>query len=258
MAHSTAVELFDEGLERRVGAVDRDHAGAMVLFIPGFMQRGDAWRPVAELLPERYPSRLLDHSEHSFEGRMGEILESGADVLVGYSLGGRLALRAALRSPGSFTAVVLVGSTAGLEEGPMRAQRAEADEKLASWIEAMPIEDIVALWERQPLFADQPESLVEEQRPGRLSQDPRSLALLLRTAGQGVLEPVWHELPALALPLLAIAGARDDGYSAAAKRIAHVAPNARAAIVEDAGHAAHLQRPEEVARLITAFLDGLP
>jgi len=229
----------------------------MVLFIPGFMQRGDAWRPVAELLPERYPSTLLDHSEHSFEGRMGEILESGADVLVGYSLGGRLALRAALRSPDSFTAVVLVGSTAGIEEGPMRAQRAEADEKLASWLEAMPIEDIVALWERQPLFADQPESLVEEQRPGRLSQDPRSLALLLRTAGQGVLEPVWHELPALELPLLAIAGARDDGYSAAAKRMAHVAPNARAAIVEDAGHAAHLQQPEEVAGLITGFLDGL-
>ena len=38
-----------------------------MLFIPGFMQRGDAWRPVAELLPERYPSRLLDHAEHSFE-----------------------------------------------------------------------------------------------------------------------------------------------------------------------------------------------
>ena len=95
----------------------------------------------------------------------------------------------------------------------MRAQRAEADEKLASWIEAMPIEDIVSLWERQPLFADQSDALVEAQRPGRLSQDPRSLALLLRTAGQGVLEPVWHELPALELPLLAIAGARDDGYS---------------------------------------------
>lgn len=229
----------------------------MVLFIPGFMQRGDAWRPVAELLPERYPSRLLDHAEHSFEGRLREIAESGADVLVGYSLGGRLALRAALRSPESFTAVVLVGSTAGIEEGPLRVQRVEADEKLASWMEAMPIEDIVGLWERQPLFADQSDALVESQRPGRLSQDPRSLALLLRTAGQGVLEPVWHELRALELPLLAIAGARDDGYSSAAKRIAHLAPNARAAIVEDAGHAAHLQRPEEVARLIGEFLDGL-
>ena len=228
-----------------------------MLFIPGFMQRGDAWRPVAELLPERYPSRLLDHAEHSFEGRLREISEAWADVLVGYSLGGRLALRAALRSPGAFTAVVLVGSTAGIEEGPMRVQRAEADEKLASWMEAMPIEDIVALWERQPLFADQSETLVEEQRPGRLSQDPRSLALLLRTAGQGTLDPVWDELHSFELPLLAIAGARDDGYSAAARRIASVAPNARAAIVEEAGHAPQLQQPEAVAEAITDFLDQL-
>jgi 2-succinyl-6-hydroxy-2,4-cyclohexadiene-1-carboxylate synthase len=231
----------------------------MVLFIPGFMQRGDAWRPVAELLPERYPSRMLDHAEHSFESRLREIAEQGAGgVLVGYSLGGRLALRAALRSPDAFSGVVLVGATAGIEEGPLRTTRAEADEKLASWMEAMPIEDIVGLWERQPLFADQSDALVEEQRPGRLSHDPRSLALLLRTAGQGVLEPVWHELRSLDLPLLAIAGARDDGYSAAAKRIASTAPRGRAAIVENAGHAAHLQRPDEVARLLSEFLDGVP
>ena len=227
-----------------------------MLFIPGFMQRGDAWRPVAELLPERYPSTMLDHSEHSFEGRLREIGDSGADVLVGYSLGGRLALRAALRSPESFRALVLVGSTAGIDEGPLRVARAEADEKLASWMEAMPIEDIVGLWERQPLFADQPDALVDEQRPGRLSQDPRSLALLLRTAGQGVLEPVWHELRSLELPLLAVAGVRDDGYTRAAKRIGSTAPNGRVAIVENAGHAPHLQRPDEVAGLITEFLDS--
>jgi 2-succinyl-6-hydroxy-2,4-cyclohexadiene-1-carboxylate synthase len=227
----------------------------MVLFIPGFMQRGDAWRPVAELLPERYPSRMLDHAEHTFEGRMAEILSSGARDLVGYSLGGRLALRAALRSPESFVAVVLVGSTAGVEEGPLRVARAEADERLASWIEAASMEDVVSVWERQPLFADQSDALVESQRPGRLSQDQRSLALLLRTAGQGVLEPVWHELSQLELPVLAISGARDDGYTRAAKRIASTAPRGRAAIVEEAGHAPQLQRPEEVARLLTEFLD---
>jgi 2-succinyl-6-hydroxy-2,4-cyclohexadiene-1-carboxylate synthase len=229
----------------------------MVLFIPGFMQRGDAWRPVAELLPERYPSALLDHGEHSLEGRLAEIAaaaEEGA-VLVGYSLGGRLALRAVLRDPCRYAGVVTVGATAGLDDPSLRSARAEADDRLAAWMEAAPIEDVVSIWERQPLFADQSEGLIEEQRPGRMSHDPGELAMLLRTAGQGVLEPVWHGLLTLDLPVLAIAGARDEGYVAAAERIADTAPRGRAAIVEDAGHAAHLQRPQRVAELIEEFLN---
>ncbi|MBD0282181.1 MAG: alpha/beta fold hydrolase [Thermoleophilaceae bacterium] len=276
----------------------------MVLFIPGFMQRGDAWRPVAELLPERYPSVLLDHGEHTLEGRLREIAEaasaaeagagpgrirrpgrarreicrprspaepspgsgtaspgapgsaSGSVVLVGYSLGGRLALRAAIREPQRYAGLIAVSATAGIDEPATRVARAEADERLAAWMEATPIVDIVAIWERQPLFADQSDALVEDQRPGRLSHDPAALALLLRTAGQGVLEPVWHELLRLDLPVLAIAGDRDEGYVRAARRIAETAPRGRAAIVEEAGHAAHLQRPDEVARLITEFLDA--
>jgi 2-succinyl-6-hydroxy-2,4-cyclohexadiene-1-carboxylate synthase len=234
---------------------------AVVLFIPGFMQRGDAWRPVAELLPERYPSRLIDHGAHSFDGRLAEIREAAAagppPVLAGYSLGGRLAMRAALREPGLFRGVVTVSATAGIDEPGARSARAQADERLASWMEAAPIEDVVAIWERQPMFADQSDALVEAQRVGRLAHEPAELALLLRTAGQGVLEPVWHELVMIELPLLAIAGARDEGYVRAATRIADTAQRARAAVVEDAGHAAHLQRPAEVAALMEAFLDGL-
>ena len=226
-----------------------------MLFIPGFMQRGDAWRPVAELLPERYPSVLLDHSESTFEGRLREIRGAGGgQVLVGYSLGGRLALRAALRDPAHYLGVVTVGATAGIDEPSLRSLRGEADERLAAWIEAAPIEDVVGVWERQPLFADQSDQLVEEQRPGRLDQRPEDLAMLLRTAGQGVLEPVWHELLTFDLPLLAISGSRDEGYVSAAKRMADTAAHGRAEIVEDAGHAAQLQRPDEIARLIEGFL----
>src|SRR3954470_21642887 len=90
----------------------------MVLFVPGFMQRGDAWRGVAELLPQRYPSVLLEHREHTYEGRLDEIASAGEGaVLVGYSLGGRLVLRAALGDPSRYAGVVTVGATAGIEEG---------------------------------------------------------------------------------------------------------------------------------------------
>jgi 2-succinyl-6-hydroxy-2,4-cyclohexadiene-1-carboxylate synthase len=229
---------------------------APVLFIPGFMQPASAWGAVAEQLDP--PTTLLDHREHSFEGRLGEIAAAGEGaLLVGYSLGGRLALRAALRDPARYAGLVIVGATAGIEDTATRTARAEADDRLASWIEAAPIEDVVAIWERQPLFADQSEPLIEAQRAGRLAQDPAELAQLLRTAGQGVLEPVWHELLTLELPVLAIAGSRDEGYTSAAQKIASTALNARAAIVADAGHAAHLQQPDEVATLIADFRSGL-
>lgn len=227
-----------------------------IVFVPGFMQPGAAWAAVAERLPERYPSVLLEHSEHTLEGRLGEIAAAGEGaVLCGYSLGGRLVLRAALRDPARYAGLVTVGASAGIEAPGTRAARAEADAKLASWMETQHIEQIVAVWERQPLFADQSDALVEAQRPGRLGHDPRALALLLRTAGQGALEPVWQQLHSLGLPVLAIAGAVDDRYCDAARRIARSVPHGRAAIVELAGHAPQLQRPDEVAAELTAFLD---
>jgi 2-succinyl-6-hydroxy-2,4-cyclohexadiene-1-carboxylate synthase len=227
-----------------------------IVFIPGFMQPADAWGGVAERLGERYPSHLLEHREHTYEGRLREIAEVGEGALLcGYSLGGRLALRAALADPNHYSGVVTVGATAGIEAPGEREERARADAKLASWMETQPIDRVVALWERQPLFADQSDALVEAQRPGRLRQDTRDLALMLRTAGQGALEPVWQRLHSLPVPLLALAGSLDERYAQAARRMAGAVPDGRAEIVEAAGHAPHLQRPDIVAALLADFLD---
>lgn len=234
--------------------------GPSVIFVPGFMQPAEAWADVAGRVPERYPSVLLRHREHEREGRLAEIAEAAAleadgAVLCGYSLGGRLALHAALRAPERYRGLVIVGASAGIDEPTARAARREADEKLASWMETQPIERIVELWERQPLFADQSERLIEAQRPGRLAQDPLALARLLRTAGQGAMDPVWGRLPAFDLPLLALAGSRDERYRRAGRRMASEAPDAHAAVIEHAGHAAHLQRPDDFTDALLAFLD---
>src|SRR3954454_18846780 len=161
------------------------------------MQRGEAWAPVAARLAERYRCTCLDLRTWTFEERVEEILAAVApgDAVVGYSMGGRLALHAALREPGLLGALVLVGVSAGIEDRVEREDRRRSDESLAEWMERRSIEEGVGRWARNPVLETQPAELREWQRRGRLSHDPRRLAELLRSAGQGALEPVWDRLP---------------------------------------------------------------
>ncbi len=216
---------------------------AEVAFVPGFMQRAETWAPVANVVGERYPSVCVE---------LGAESPPGAAV-VGYSMGGRRALHAAFQA--APPVLVLVGVSAGIEDDTERDARRRSDEELASWIEHQPIETVVERWERNPALAGQPPEVVEGQRAGRLSHEPAELAATLRHYGQGAMPPVWHRLGELATPLLAIAGDRDDRYAEAAQRIASLAPRAQAAVVPDAGHAAHLERPQAVAELVLDFLD---
>ena len=231
---------------------------ATVVFAPGFMQHGDAWAPVADRVRERYPTICLDFRSHSFEARLAEIaaaIEPG-DALVGYSMGGRLALRHALRHPSSLCALVLVGAGAGIEDEKEREARARRDEELAAWMERVTIDEVVDRWQSQPVFATQSPELVEAQHAGRQAHDPRWLAVLLRSAGQGAVAPVWDRLSDLGdLPLLAVAGALDERYAAQASQLAELAPRGQARTIHGAGHAAHLERPDEFAGLLLEFLD---
>lgn len=221
------------------------------------MQRGDAWAEVAGRVAERYPSTCLDFRTHTFEERLSEIAVAAepGDVLAGYSMGGRLALHAALRRPGRYGALVLVGASPGIEDPAARAARAREDEALADWIESRPIEAVVERWERQPVFSSQPPGLVAAQRPGRLAHEPAELASLLRSTGQGVCEPVWDRLGDCGCPLLAIAGELDERYARAAVRMAALVPSGAARLIGGAGHAPQLEDPEATAAALVEFLD---
>src|SRR4051812_25485043 len=118
MRHPTAHQFVDQNLERRERAVDRDHLRVPeVVFLPGFMQHADSWSPIAAAVGERYPVKILDFTTWTFEDRLAEI-HAAADgcVLVGYSMGGRLALHAAARWPEEFAGLAVLGASAGITD----------------------------------------------------------------------------------------------------------------------------------------------
>lgn len=96
-------------------------------------------------------------------------------------------------------------------------------------------------------------------RQGFLEHPPHALAHTLR----GVLaalpgaEADAEGLASLGLPALLLAGARDPGSLAAARRLAAAAPNARLVVVADAGHVVNLAAPAAFDAALREFLDGL-
>jgi 2-succinyl-6-hydroxy-2,4-cyclohexadiene-1-carboxylate synthase len=223
------------------------------------MQHADTWSPIAAAVGERYPVKLLDFTTWTFEQRLAEIdAAAGPDsVLVGYSMGGRLALHAALRA--RLAGLVVLGASAGIEDARERRRRREADDELAEWIESHSIEDLVDRWEQNPVFASQSPELVKAQRSGRLDHDPAKLAQLLRSAGQGALAPIWDRLGTLTMPVMAMAGEKDPTYIEAAKKLAAAMQGSDPVVrvVEGCGHGAHLEAPDAVAREILEFLRAL-
>jgi 2-succinyl-6-hydroxy-2,4-cyclohexadiene-1-carboxylate synthase len=204
----------------------------------------------------RYAAVTVDFATPTLEACLEAIRDAGENgVVVGYSMGGRLALRSALNDPAAYQALVLVGATPGIDDDGVRRSRRAADADLADWIDANRIDRVVDYWESQPIFATQSPELVAAQRRSRLQHRPDHLAQLLRSTGQGVLEPVWDDLPRLTLPVLAVAGALDEKYAQIADRMAGRLPNGQAALIPDAGHAAHLEQPETFSGLLLDFLD---
>ena len=230
------------------------------------MQDGSSWSELVGLLPARWrwlrpdlpghgqspapaaPSLIAAASELTADwDRLGV----ERSHLVGYSLGGRLALRVAADHPQRVLTLATIGAHAGLEAAE-RAARAAADEALAGRVEREGMDWFAGYWAAQPMFA----ALAgrADLDAMRRRQDPAGIAAALRGLGPGAVDPFWDRLAAIAVPALFIAGAEDGRYPELARQLAAAVPEGRAEVVAGAGHAVHLERPRAVAGLLAAHL----
>lgn len=237
-------------------------SGPRTVLVHGFTQTRRSWGRAGDVLTHSFEVVRVDAPGHGRSSGIAVDLAEGARLLgqvggrasyVGYSMGARLCLQLALDAPVLVRSLVLVSGTAGIEDPDERRQRRSADEGLAAELEQVGLEEFLRRWLAGPLFASL--GPAEADLDARRENTVSGLAASLRLGGAGAQEPLWARLGELAMPVLLVAGERDPVYcQRAAAMAAAIGPNAELAFVADAGHALHLERPDELVALVEPFL----
>ena len=236
-----------------------------LVLLHGFAGTGRAWEqvrrgagactlPTARAGPPR-PRRRRRARPISLRGLRRATCSTrrpAAFALAGYSLGGRVALHVALAAPERVTRLVLIATTGGLEDPAARAARRAADDELAGAGRSAPgIDDWVARWTAQPIFAGTPPAAARAAGSRTCAATtPADLADVLRGVGTGAMEPLWDRLGELTMPVDVVVGERDAKFAALGRRLAAALPRARLTVVPGAGHGLPREAPEALAAVL--------
>ncbi len=246
--------------------------GPAVLLLHGFTGRASDWQPfipaitragyrslVVDLLGHGRSEDPDDPARHAVE-RQAEAysvilrgLGAAPAVVVGYSLGARIALRIAVAAPDTVAGLVLESPSAGIADPEARAERRAADDVLATRLEHDGIEAFLRAWEAAPLFAGEhrlPQAQRDRIHASRSHNSVEGLAGSLRGAGQGAMEPLHDRLSSIEAPTLVVAGALDPVGLERARLVAAGLPDARLVVLPDRGHALHRESPATFRALL--------
>ena len=247
-----------------------------VLLLHGFLGSAADWKGVAEALekdfycvsvdlPGHGASPGLPPESYTMEGTAQSLrvildgLNLGQAAVVGYSMGGRLALYFALRHPERCSGLFLESASPGLEDAESREARCRADEVKAARLESGDFEEFLKDWYRQPLFASlaRNERLLRETIESRRRNEPEELARSLRGMGTGRQPSLWGELDGLSVPTMAVAGELDEKFVGIGRRMEAESPAVRFVSVRGAGHNVRAEAPSAYIGLLQGFLESI-
>jgi len=247
-----------------------------VVFFHGFLGSGLDWEEIIDKLSgdfycvavdlpghgkTRVHGSISDYSMESFAGFFAKFVKSNNlndAVLIGYSMGGRLALFLSAMVKNLWSAAVLESATPGLRKEKQRIERQTKDNKIAKRLEKENLEDFLKDWYQQPLFKTIRNTknfdLILRQR---LINNPQELAKALRMMGVGVQLSLWNACTTINIPILLLAGEFDRKFCNIIRDMNIVNRDFELEIVENAGHNVHVEQPEVYFERIYKFLTSI-
>jgi 2-succinyl-6-hydroxy-2,4-cyclohexadiene-1-carboxylate synthase len=238
---------------------------AMLLALDGFTENDQTWREVLGKREDLITPLLPGHgwkpcpNTVKIEDLADELVQhlgDGGDI-IGYSMGGRLALLAALRHPEKVRRLVLISSGPGFKDDQLQGSRRTHEMALAETLEEEGLGPFVAMWEKNPIlkpYRPFPRAIEENLRYARMQHEAKDLAGALRQLGAGAMPNLWDRLGELRSETLLVAGAADERYVGVMQEMKSLIPKARLEIIPEAGHAIHREKAGDLLQVVYSFL----
>jgi len=250
-----------------------------VLFLHGFTGSIADWEFIGNNLNSNYNAILLDLLGHGLSSspskaeiyspesqvailkKVLEVIGIEKVVIIGYSMGGRLALNFAWKYPENVIALVLESTSFGLKTEEEKNLRLKADYELAEKIESLSMKKFIDFWLNLPLFhsiTEMPEHNVNELKYRKIQSNNKiGLANSLRAFSTGAMEDFRIIMKNFNKPILIIAGELDEKFSLVSIEANSVIRNSVLEIVKNCGHNVHYENPTEFLKLVNKFLSNI-
>lgn len=235
----------------------------MIWALHGAVGMAADWRDFAQKLPKRFGEprrvdlwRFLDCCPMSLKetGRAIATEISHIDkapILLGYSMGGRLALHSLLEKPNIWHAAIIVSAHSGLENESDKEARREKDAEWSALALKSDWGDFLQRWNNQSILSD---SQILPERSA-LKDRRASIARSFIDWSLGQQENLLERFNQIHCPILWVTGEDDDKFIQLARKAVNQLPNAKHEIVSHAGHRVPWEQPMAFSQIVQKFLD---
>ena len=171
--------------------------------------------------------------------------------LLGYSLGGRLAMHALIQAPELWSKAIIVSADPGTADEQIRARCLQRDRIWANRFLTEPWTELLAKWDALPVFCGRPCPTARRED----DFDRHQIARLFEVYSKGNMDDLTTHLHSLRVPITYVTGIDDKRYCQLGQTLSSQCPSLTHTVVKNAGHRVPWEQPDIFATIVQHSLN---